>query len=492
MQIPSHCNHAVKCFDIVYSDVCGISPVISYARYKYFVTFIDDFSWYSWVYFLRSKSEDFSIFQTFVAYIETQFSTSIKILRSDSGGEYMSLEFYDFLRHKGIVSQRSCPYTHQQNGVAEQKNRHLLDVVWTLLLELSVPSKFWVKALSTAVYLINRLPSQFLDFDSPYYRLYHQHPSYLNLHTFGYVCFAHLLPHERHKLSAQSVKCAFIGYSISHKGYVCYDPYSNKVRISHNVVFFENQCLFPTHAESSPEISILPCFDELTTSPERFKQRIVYTQRLPTLPLPKSDHSSETVPTTSPENDLSFETVPISSPVPNMPPTPGPRGSAQVSCPPNQYGFSDTSLNATLSSIRIPTCFSEAVKHKRWRKAMDEELRALEENHTWDVVPCPSNVKAIGCKWVYSIKLCSDGTLDRYKAWLVALGNQQEYGVYYEETFTLVAKMTIVRMIIFVAASHGWQLHQLDVKNAFFHGDLKEDIYMNPIRVCFLIIFLHV
>jgi hypothetical protein len=112
--------------------------------------------------------------------------------------------------------------------VAEQKNLHLLDVVRTLLLESSIPSKFWVETLSTAVYLINRLPSQVLNFESLYYSLYHQHSSYLNLQTFGCVCFVHLPLHKRHKLSAQSVKCAFMGYSISHKGYVSYDPCSNK------------------------------------------------------------------------------------------------------------------------------------------------------------------------------------------------------------------------------------------------------------------------
>ncbi|KAA8542248.1 hypothetical protein F0562_023616 [Nyssa sinensis] len=105
---PSHGSRAATCFDIVHSDVWGISPIISHARYKYFVTFIDDFSRYTWVYFLWAKSEVLSVFQNFVAYIENQFSTCIKMLRFDSGGEYMSREFYDFLHHKGIVSQRSC------------------------------------------------------------------------------------------------------------------------------------------------------------------------------------------------------------------------------------------------------------------------------------------------------------------------------------------------------------------------------------------------
>ena len=107
----------------------------------------------------------------------------------------------------------------QQNGVAERKNRPILDVARTLLLDSSVPSKFWVKALSTAVHLINRLPSPKLQNQSPYLRLHGSTPLYNHLHTFGCVCFVHLPSHERHKLSAQSIKCAFLGYAASQKGF---------------------------------------------------------------------------------------------------------------------------------------------------------------------------------------------------------------------------------------------------------------------------------
>ena len=109
---------------------------------------------------------------------------------------------------------------------------------------------------------------------------------------------------------------------------------------------------------------------------------------------------------------------------------------------------------------------------------MKAELQALEENHTWDIVSCPPNVKPIGSKWVYTVKLKSDGSLDRYKARLVVLGNKQEYGLNYEETFAPVAKMTTVRTILAIASSKSWALHQMDVKNAFLNGDLKEEIYM--------------
>ena len=142
LPFPHHASRASQCFELIHSDVWGIAPVVSHVHYKYFVTFIDDFSRFTWVYFLRAKGEVFSVFQRFLAFLETQFSASIKVLRSDSGGEYMSNEFQVFLQRKGIISQRSCPSTPQQNGVAERKNRHLLDVVRTLLLESSVPPCF--------------------------------------------------------------------------------------------------------------------------------------------------------------------------------------------------------------------------------------------------------------------------------------------------------------------------------------------------------------
>ena len=112
----------------------------------------------------------------------------------------MSHSFQNYLQQKGIISQRSCPYTPQQNGVAERKNRHLLDVVRTLLIDSFVPTKFWVEALSATIYLINCLPTITLNYDSPYLRLFGIPPKYKSLHTFGRVCFVHLPPSERHKL----------------------------------------------------------------------------------------------------------------------------------------------------------------------------------------------------------------------------------------------------------------------------------------------------
>ena len=180
----------------------------------------------------------------------------------------MSNEFQDFLQSKGIISQCSCPSTPQQNDVADRKNRHLLDVVRTLLLD---------EALSTVVHLINRLPSSMINHVSPFSKLFGHSPLYSDLRTFGCVCFVHLPTHEQHKLIAQSIKCAFLGYAIPHKGYVCYDPHARRIRVSRNVIFFENQYFFPSHVKlPSAFVFLLPNFFESPTIVERFKPGFVY------------------------------------------------------------------------------------------------------------------------------------------------------------------------------------------------------------------------
>lgn len=133
---------------------------------------------------------------------------------------------------------------------------------------------------------------------------------------------------------------------------------------------------------------------------------------------------------------------------------------------------------SSLDAIVIPTSVEEALKNPKWKEAMLEEMRALNKNHTWDLVAKPKGGKLVGYRWIFNVKFKADGTLDRYKARLVAKGYTQSYGIDYLETFAPVAKMTSVRVLISLAARHGWQLQQFDVKNAFLHGDLEEEIYM--------------
>uniref|UniRef100_A0A2N9ECI9 Reverse transcriptase Ty1/copia-type domain-containing protein n=1 Tax=Fagus sylvatica TaxID=28930 RepID=A0A2N9ECI9_FAGSY len=114
------------------------------------------------------------------------------------------------------------------------------------------------------------------------------------------------------------------------------------------------------------------------------------------------------------------------------------------------------------------------------RQAMADELDALHKTHTWDMTTLPPGKSAVGCKWVYKIKTRADGSVERYKARLVARGFTQEYGIDYEETFAPVACLTSVRSLLAIAAVHHWPLFQMDVKNAFLNGDLLEEVYMQP------------
>jgi len=131
-----------------------------------------------------------------------------------------------------------------------------------------------------------------------------------------------------------------------------------------------------------------------------------------------------------------------------------------------------------LDQVRIPESIHEALDNPEWRKEVLAEMEALESNKTWEVVELPKGKKAVGCKWVFTPKYCADGSLDKYKARLVAKGFTQVYGMDYTETFAPVAKLNTIRILFSLAANLDWPLHQMDVKNAFLNGELKEEVYM--------------
>ena len=159
---------ATALFDVIHTGVWGIVPHLNRMGSKDYVTFINDHCRYTWIYFFRFKYEVFSVFQNFHNMVRTQFQKSITILRSDSGGGYMSTKFSTFLSHKGNIHQKSCSHTPQQNGIAERKNRHILEIVRTLLVQYLAPPYFWSEAAQTPIHIINCLPSSILQSASPY------------------------------------------------------------------------------------------------------------------------------------------------------------------------------------------------------------------------------------------------------------------------------------------------------------------------------------
>ena len=143
-------------------------------------------------------------------------------------------------------------------------------------------------------------------------------------------------------------------------------------------------------------------------------------------------------------------------------------------------GLSDEdTLNVMMTVIDTdPLSFEEAARSKKWRNAMMKEMESIEKNKTWELVDAPNGVKPIGVKWIFKTKFKENGEVDKFKARLVAKGYAQEYGVDYTEVFAPVARLDTIRIILAMAAHYNWQVYQLDVKSAFLHGELKEDIYV--------------
>jgi hypothetical protein len=188
-------------------------------------------------------------FIKFKSLIENLLSCKIKQLQTDGGGEYTSHPFKQFFTTHGIHHRITCPHTSQQNGIAERKHRYVIETGLALLAQSHLPSKYWVEACLTAVYLINRMPSQTLQNVSPYTKLFKAEPSYSGLRVFGCACYPLLHPYNKHKLEFRSKQCIFLGYSSNHKGYRCMDPTTSRVYLSRNVVFDEN--LFPAQKKAT-------------------------------------------------------------------------------------------------------------------------------------------------------------------------------------------------------------------------------------------------
>jgi hypothetical protein len=237
----SHSNtSAYFPLQIVYSDVWGPAPITSLNGFRCYVSFIDAYSRFTWFFPLKNKSQVLSSFIHFKNIMENLLGSTIKIFRTDCGGEYSKNAFQSLCSSHGILHQFTCPHTSQQNGVAERKHQHIVDMALCLISHSSLPFTYWPYAFSTAVYLINRLPSITRNYVSPWEILFSHSPDYKSFKIFGCACYPLLRPYNSHKFNLRSTQCIFLGYATNAKGYLCLDPKSNRLYTSRHVVFDEN------------------------------------------------------------------------------------------------------------------------------------------------------------------------------------------------------------------------------------------------------------
>jgi hypothetical protein len=226
--------------ELVHADICGPISPFSEGNKRYFICFIDDYSRKAWVYFLSYKSDAFTTFKLFKALVEKETDLSIKCLRTDRGGEFTSNEFKEYCKMNGIKRQLTAAYTPQQNGVAERKNRTVMNMVRSLLVEKNVPRKFWAEAVNWAFYVLNRCPTSSVKEMTPVEAWCGVKPSVGHLRVFGCIAYAHVPDARRTKLEDKSRCCVLFGISEESKAYRLYDPTSKRIIISRDVVFEED------------------------------------------------------------------------------------------------------------------------------------------------------------------------------------------------------------------------------------------------------------
>ena len=163
-------------FDLFHCDIWGPARVPSVSGFRYYLVLVDDHSRASWVHLLKDRRSVATVLESFFKSIKTQFYKTIKVFRSDNALEFMQQSVLQLCSSFGTLHQTSCPHTSQQNGVAERKHRHILDVARTLMIAYNTPTYLWSDAVLTAVYLINRMPSTPLHGEILFSRLYPNKP----------------------------------------------------------------------------------------------------------------------------------------------------------------------------------------------------------------------------------------------------------------------------------------------------------------------------
>jgi transposase InsO family protein len=233
---PPSTSRASAPFDKIHSDLKQF-PIESYHRHKYFISFVDDYSGYSWIMLLRQKSSAIIALKDFLAMVQTQYGCTIKEWMSDAGGEYKSDAFLSVLKAKGIKILQSVPFVPQQNGRAERFNRTIMDKEGALRVESCIPQSWWEFSVEHAVNCYNVTPVSRLKWRTPFEALTGKKPDVSKMRVFGCGAYVFIPPTRRHnKLSPKSELMTYLGVVEGMKGY--------RFMWNGNILFYSAQALF--------------------------------------------------------------------------------------------------------------------------------------------------------------------------------------------------------------------------------------------------------
>lgn len=466
---------------------------------------------------MKNKFEVFDKFKEFQAMAEAQFGCKISKLRADNGGEYISTEFKDYCKEKGIRISYTVARNPELNGVAERLNRNLQEKALSMLNACGLNRSFWADAIMTANYIKNRVPTsaagnQFKN-KTPAEIWTGEKPDLSNLRIFGSICYNHIAREIRTKFQPKASKCIMIGYASS-TTYRLWDLEKKKEKmvIGRHVTFHEKSVLnrprtdetsnseAEIESESNPD---LQCSDNesIVESEGEFNDTLDHNANLDGIgDFKDNNHSIELDNAGSSnshgtigncigackDNNHSANTDSIGDNGEQSL-----RRSERERRAPQRFGEWASNIAAQPNELfalcaqqfveNDPQSIEEAKRREdwpEWQKAIETEYESLIKNETWSLCDLPKNRKAISGKWVFKLKRKFNGEVDKYKARFVAKGFSQKQGFDFNETYAPVAKLPTLRILLSIAVRFDMHVHQMDVKGAFLNGDLREDIYM--------------
>ena len=453
--------------DLLHTDVCGPMPVESKGGSRFFLTVLDDCSKLSVVVPLKRKSDVAKALEGVFNRLENETGQKVKAIQSDRGGEYLNTEVFEMLRRRGIKHQTTARYSPEQNGSAEALNRRLEERARAMLTDSELPADLWAEAVVCANYTRNRTPVV-AHGKTPLETFTGKKPDLTRLRVWGARAYMHVPKDLRRKLEPVSEKGWFVGYEPDAVAYRFLRERDGRILVSRDLIVDEGGAGQLEVDDATPQL------------PTRAAD--------PTLALPEPPKTEEEPAAV--EADTEEPTDPEDPAVP----TQRRRYPTRIHTIPHQWwanaakaeepagGKVDAGTGgARRDNLQEPQSYQEAVGGEQkdlWRLSMDDEMRSLLENGTWELVPKPEGVKPVPMKWVYKIKRDALGNVERFKSRLVAKGFLQRQGIDFEEVYAPVSKHTTLRALLGVVAARNLELHQLDVKTAFLNGELEEEIYM--------------